>query len=97
MVDENVVCAVSTAIGTAVEPSDVELFELRGFDQTVPGAGPIMATDDQDLSRFRDRGGMVIVWHGWRGLERQREHGCRGELPRPALNGPTSLPNDSLC
>jgi hypothetical protein len=35
------------------------------FDLTVKRVGPIMATDDPDLSRFRDRGGKLIMWHGW--------------------------------
>ncbi len=35
------------------------------FDDTVRAVGPIMATDDPDLSRFRDRGGKLVLWHGW--------------------------------
>jgi hypothetical protein len=35
------------------------------FDRTVERVGPVMATDDPDLSRFRDRGGKLILWHGW--------------------------------
>src|SRR5262245_38952617 len=35
------------------------------FDQTVARVGPIMATDNPDLSRFRDRGGKLILWHGF--------------------------------
>jgi hypothetical protein len=35
------------------------------FDRTVAAVGPLMATDNPDLSRFRDRGGKVILWHGW--------------------------------
>jgi pimeloyl-ACP methyl ester carboxylesterase len=35
------------------------------FDLTVKRVGPVMATDDPDLSRFRDRGSKLIVWHGW--------------------------------
>lgn len=35
------------------------------FDLTVKRVGPVMATDNPDLSRFRDRGGRLIVWHGW--------------------------------
>lgn len=35
------------------------------FDRTVAQVGPLMATDDPDLSRFRDRGGKLILWHGW--------------------------------
>jgi hypothetical protein len=35
------------------------------FNLTVKRVGPIMATNDPDLSRFRDRGGKLILWHGW--------------------------------
>jgi pimeloyl-ACP methyl ester carboxylesterase len=35
------------------------------FNLTAKRVGPIMATDDPDLSRFRDRGGKLIMWHGW--------------------------------
>lgn len=35
------------------------------FDRTVTQVGPLMATDNPDLSRFRDRGGKLILWHGW--------------------------------
>ena len=27
--------------------------------------GPVMATDNPDLSQFKDRGGKLILWHGW--------------------------------
>jgi len=35
------------------------------FDRTVAEVGPIMATDSPDLTRFRERGGKLILWHGW--------------------------------
>ncbi|HVH27256.1 MAG TPA: tannase/feruloyl esterase family alpha/beta hydrolase [Vicinamibacterales bacterium] len=35
------------------------------FALTVKRVGPIMATADPDLSRFRERGGKLIMWHGW--------------------------------
>jgi hypothetical protein len=35
------------------------------FNLTVKRVGPIMGTDDPDLSRFRDRGGKLVMWHGW--------------------------------
>jgi hypothetical protein len=35
------------------------------FERTVTQVGPLMATGNPDLSRFRDRGGKVIMWHGW--------------------------------
>lgn len=27
--------------------------------------GPIMASDNPDLSKFRDRGGKLVIWHGF--------------------------------
>ncbi len=35
------------------------------FERTVQQVGPLLATDDPDLSRFRDHGGKLILWHGW--------------------------------
>jgi pimeloyl-ACP methyl ester carboxylesterase len=35
------------------------------FDLTTKRVGPLMATDDPDLSRFKNRGGKLIMWHGW--------------------------------
>jgi hypothetical protein len=35
------------------------------FELTVKRVGPTMATDNPDLSRFRDRGGKLVLWHGW--------------------------------
>ena len=35
------------------------------FNQTVAAVGPLMASDDPDLTRFRARGGKVIMFHGW--------------------------------
>lgn len=35
------------------------------FDRTVKTVGPMMATDDADLSRFKSHGGKLILWHGW--------------------------------
>ena len=35
------------------------------WDQSVEEFGPVFATDNPDLTAFRDRGGKAIVWHGW--------------------------------
>jgi feruloyl esterase len=37
----------------------------RLFDQSVEQYAQVIATDNPDLSAFRDRGGRAIVWHGW--------------------------------
>jgi len=38
---------------------------LQFFKDTVAQVGPIMASDNPDLSAFRDRGGKVVMWHGF--------------------------------
>jgi len=35
------------------------------FNKNVEMVGPLMATDNPDLSKFRARGGKVIMYHGW--------------------------------
>jgi hypothetical protein len=35
------------------------------WDQSVEEFGPVIATDNPDLTAFRDRGGKLILWHGW--------------------------------
>lgn len=35
------------------------------FRDNVAKVGPMMASDDPDLSAFRKRGGKLVVWHGW--------------------------------
>jgi feruloyl esterase len=45
----------------AVTPAGYE----RLWDQSVEQYGMVIATDDPDLTAFRDRGGKAIVWHGW--------------------------------
>jgi len=35
------------------------------FDQSVEEFGAVLNTDNPDLSAFRDRGGKLILWHGW--------------------------------
>jgi hypothetical protein len=37
----------------------------RLWDQSVEQYANVIATDNPDLTAFRDRGGKVIVWHGW--------------------------------
>ena len=38
---------------------------LQFFRDTVAEVGPIMASDNPDLAPFRDRGGKVVIWHGF--------------------------------
>ena len=38
---------------------------LQFFRDSVDKVGPIMASDNPDLSAFRDRGGKVLMWHGF--------------------------------
>jgi len=35
------------------------------FDETVRMVGPLMATDNPDLSAFEERGGKLLLFHGW--------------------------------
>lgn len=35
------------------------------FKDNVDKVGPMMASDNPDLSGFRKQGGKVIIWHGW--------------------------------
>jgi hypothetical protein len=35
------------------------------FNDNVANVGPLMATDNPDLSAFRKRGGKLIMYHGW--------------------------------
>ena len=37
----------------------------RLWDQSVEQYANVIATDNADLTGFRDRGGKAIVWHGW--------------------------------
>ena len=34
-------------------------------NQALEQYGSVFATDNPDLTAFRDRGGKAIVWHGW--------------------------------
>ncbi len=38
---------------------------LQFFRDNVARVGPIMASDDPNLSRFRNRGGKLVMWHGF--------------------------------
>jgi feruloyl esterase len=35
------------------------------WDQSVEEFSAVLATDNPDLRRFRDRGGKLVLWHGW--------------------------------
>lgn len=37
----------------------------RFWDQSLEQYGTVIGTDNPDLSAFRDRGGKMILWHGW--------------------------------
>jgi hypothetical protein len=47
--------------GNAITPAAYGRF----WEQSVEQYGAVFGTDDPDLSAFRDRGGKVLVWHGW--------------------------------
>jgi hypothetical protein len=38
---------------------------LQFFKDTVSRVGPMMGSDNPDLSRYRDRGGKLLMWHGF--------------------------------
>jgi hypothetical protein len=38
---------------------------LKFFRDSVARVGPLMASDDPDLQRFRSRGGKIVMWHGF--------------------------------
>ena len=46
---------------TTITPAAYE----RYWDQSVEQYGAVIGTDNPDLTGFRDRGGKIIVWHGW--------------------------------
>jgi hypothetical protein len=35
------------------------------FKDTATRVGPLMASDNPNLAAFRDRGGKLVLWHGW--------------------------------
>jgi len=41
-----------------------QLFD-RFWDQSVEQYGIVIGTDNPDLSPFGDRGGKIVLWHGW--------------------------------
>jgi hypothetical protein len=45
----------------SLTPAAYELY----WDQSVEEFSAVLATDNPDLSAFRDRGGKLILWHGW--------------------------------
>ena len=42
-------------------PASYELY----WDQSVEEFSAVLATDNPDLSAFRDHGGKIVLWHGW--------------------------------
>ena len=46
---------------SALTPALYELY----FDQSVEEFSAVLATDNPDLTAFRDHGGRIILWHGW--------------------------------
>jgi len=47
--------------GNTLTPAGFE----RLWEQSLEQYGSVFATDNADLTTFRDRGGKAIVWHGW--------------------------------
>jgi feruloyl esterase len=47
--------------GNTITPAGFE----RLWEQSLEQYGSVFATDNPDLTAFRDRGGKAIVWHGW--------------------------------
>jgi hypothetical protein len=46
---------------TSISPARYE----RYFEQSVEQFSEVIATDNPDLAAFRDRGGKLLIWHGW--------------------------------
>ena len=46
---------------TVLTPSLYEQY----WDQSVEEFSAVLSTDNPDLSAFRDRGGKLVLWHGW--------------------------------
>jgi hypothetical protein len=46
---------------TALTPALYEQY----WDQSVEEFSAVLATDNPDLTAFRDRGGKLVLWHGW--------------------------------
>jgi feruloyl esterase len=46
---------------TTITPAGYQAF----WDQSYEQYGIVIATDNPDLTAFRDRGGKAIIWHGW--------------------------------
>ena len=47
--------------GNTLTPASFE----RLWEQSLDQYGSVFATDNPDLTAFRDRGGKAILWHGW--------------------------------
>jgi len=47
--------------GNTLTPDGFE----RLWEQAIEQYGSVFATDNPNLTAFRDRGGKAIVWHGW--------------------------------
>ncbi len=46
---------------TTITPAAYQTY----WDQSYEEYGNVIGTDNVDLSAFRDRGGKMIIWHGW--------------------------------
>ncbi len=46
---------------TTLTPASYEQY----FDESVEAFSGLFATDNPDLAAFRDRGGKLVLWHGW--------------------------------
>ena len=46
---------------SVLTPASYELY----WDQSVEEFSAVLATDNPNLSAFRDRGGKLVLWHGW--------------------------------
>jgi Tannase and feruloyl esterase len=48
---------------------DANALTLQAFeqfwDQSLEEYGIVIGTDNPDLAQFRDRGGKIVLWHGW--------------------------------
>jgi len=48
------------------QPNDLTYASYeKFFNQSVSEFGEVLATDNPNLAAFRDRGGKIVMWHGW--------------------------------